>query len=181
MAKKPKEIRFNSRIPQYAWLSAFYAAPFVAPFGKNQDLVLFRGREWYYQAHKTKSKEFREKIINSPSGDRAKYWGSAKSGCPIIDKFDKQREAIMREAIRYQYHQNPVLMRLLEDTGDAVLIEDAYWDDFFGTGRNGDGQNVHGKLLMEFRDDEKGVGAKITQYRQSHIVHKELKFYVPAK
>jgi len=179
MAKKPKEIRFNSKIPEYAWLSAFYPGPFVAPLGKK--LVLFRGREWYYQAHKTKSKEFREKIINASDGSRAKYFGSAKSGCPIIDKFDKGREALMREAIRYQFHQNPLLMNLLKSTGDAVLIEDAYWDDFFGTGRDGKGKNIHGKLLMEFRDSEEGVGVKITQYRQSHVQQKELKFYVPAK
>lgn len=145
-----KKIKFNSRTPEYAFLSAFYPGPFVAPLGKK--LVLFPHREAYYQAHKTKDKTFRAKIVNSLEGGRAKYFGSAKSGCPIIEGFDKRREAIMREAIRYQMTQQTILRRLLRDTRDATLIEDAYWDDFFGSGRDGKGKNIHGKLLMEFRD-----------------------------
>lgn len=179
MAKKSKEIRFNSRVVEYAWMSAFFQAPFIAPLGKK--LVLFRSREHYYQAHKTKDKTFRAKIINAKDGATAKYWGSAKSGCPIIEDFDKRRSSIMRQAIRFQYHQNPMLVRWLKDTGKATLIEEAPWDDYFGTGRNGDGKNVHGKLLMEFRDDEKGVGVDITLYRQAHTSLEDLHFYEEPK
>lgn len=146
-----KKILFNSRIPEYAFLSAFYPGPFIAPLGKK--LVLFPNREAYYQAHKTKDKTFRSKIINSLEASRSKYFGSAKSGCPIVDDFDAGREKLMRKAIRYQMTQNQVLRRLLRDTKDAKLIEDAPWDDFFGTGRDGKGKNVHGKLLMEYRDE----------------------------
>lgn len=179
MAKKSKEIRFNSRVVQYAWLSAFFQAPFIAPLGKK--LVLFRSREHYYQAHKTKDKQFRAKIINAVDGSKAKYWGSAKSGCPIVEDFDEKRASIMRQAIRYQYHQNPMLMRWLKETGKATLIEEAPWDDYFGTGRNGDGKNVHGKLLMEFRDGNKGSGIEIIRYRQANTELSELYFYEAAK
>lgn len=158
MAKKTKakQIEFNSAIPEYAFLSAFYPGPFVAPLGKK--LVLFPNREAYYQAHKTKSKEFRSKIINSRDPSRSKYFGSAKSGCPIVEDFDDGRKALMRKAIQYQFPQNILLMNLLIGTGSATLVELAPWDDFFGTGRNGDGQNVHGKLLMEFRDNHEQYG-----------------------
>lgn len=144
-------IKFNSRTPEYAFLSAFYPGPFIAPLGKK--LVLFPHREAFYQAHKTKNSAFRSKIINALDASRSKYFGSAKSGCPIVDDFDKGREKLMRKAIRYQMVQNPVLRRLLRDTKKAKIVEDAPWDDFFGTGRDGKGKNVHGKLLMEFRDD----------------------------
>lgn len=170
-----KVIYFNSRIKKYAWLSAFFQAPFIAPLGKK--LVLFRSREHYYQAHKTKNKEFRAKIINTHDSSKAKYFGSAKSGCPIVDGFDKNRATIMREAIRYQFHQNPLLQRWLTETKKAELIEDAPWDEYFGTGRNGDGKNMHGKLLMAHRDDEKGVGTNITKYRMANVSLKELHFY----
>ncbi len=179
MAKKSKEIRFNSRIAEYAWLSAFFQAPFIAPLGKN--MVLFRSREHFYQAHKTKDKKFRAKIINAVDGAKAKYWGSAKSGCPIVEDFDSKRAVIMRQAIRFQFHQNPLLLRWLQETGKATLIEEAPWDDYFGTGRDGNGKNVHGKLLMEFRDDAKGVGIDIVKYRQAHTSISELKFYEVAK
>lgn len=177
--KKVKEIRFNSRIPEWAWLSAFAAGPFIAPVGKK--LLLFKTREHYYQFHKTRDKHYRSLIINALDPSRAKYFGSAKSGCPIVEDFDSKREDIMREAIRYQMHQNPLLLSLLKQTEGYKLIEEAPWDDYFGTGRNGDGKNVHGKLLMEFRDDSKGVGVQITKYRQSHTTLKELTFYVEVK
>lgn len=179
MTKKIKEIRFNSRVLEYSWLSAFFQAPFIAPLGKK--LVLFRSREHYYQAHKTKDKHYRAKIINAVDGAKAKYWGSAKSGCPIVEDFDKKRSKIMREAIRFQMHQNPMLMRWLADTGKATLIEEAPWDEYFGTGRNGEGKNVHGKLLEEFRSAPDGVGKDIVLYRQSHTSIKDLYFYVEEK
>lgn len=144
------KIKFNSRTPEYAFLSAFYPGPFVAPLGKK--LVLFPHREAYYQAHKTKDKTFRSKIVNALDASRSKYFGSAKSGCPIVDGFDKGREKLMQKAIRYQMTQNPLLRHLLRDI-KGTIIEDAPWDDFFGTGRDGKGKNIHGKLLMDYRDN----------------------------
>lgn len=150
VVKPKKEILFNSKHPRYGFLGNFYPSPFIAPFGGG--LVLFRSVEHYYQAHKTKNKEFRAKIINANDGSRAKYWGSPKSGCPIIEDFDKGREKLMRKALRFKFAQNPSLYTLLKSTGKASLIEDAPWDDFFGTGKDGKGKNVMGKLLMELRD-----------------------------
>jgi predicted NAD-dependent protein-ADP-ribosyltransferase YbiA (DUF1768 family) len=57
----------------------------------------------------------------------------------------------MREGLRYKYAQNPTLFMMLFLTGKAKLIEDAPWDDYFGTGKNGKGKNVMGKLLEELR------------------------------
>lgn len=169
---KEKEIRFNSRIPEYAFLSAFYPGPFIAPLGKN--FVLFPNREAYYQAHKTKDKNFRSKIINQMDPSRSKYFGAAKSGCPIIEGFDPKRKDIMREAIRYQMTQNPLLNRLLNFTGKAKLIEEAPWDEYFGTGRDGKGKNIHGKLLQEHRDEftDNDLGPYLIEY--SNV---ELKVY----
>lgn len=144
-------IKFNSKIPEYAFLSAFYPGPFVAPLGKK--MVLFPHREAYYQAHKTKDKVQIAKIVNSLDGSRAKYFGSAKGGARIIDNFDSKRKDIMREAIRYQMTQNPLLRALLYSTGNAKIVEEAPWDDYFGNGRDGNGKNVHGKLLREYRDE----------------------------
>jgi Uncharacterized protein conserved in bacteria len=144
-------IYFNSQIPQFAWLSAFAPFSFIAPW--NGGFMLFRSREHYYQMHKTKDKNFRAKIANASDGGQAKYWGSAKSGCPIVEDFDSKREKIMRRAMRYQYAQNPMLVRLLRDTENAKLVEQAPWDDYFGNGRDGKGKNVHGKLHEEYRDN----------------------------
>lgn len=166
-------IKFNSRIPEYAFLSAFYPGPFVAPLGKK--MVLFPHREAYYQAHKTKNATFRSKIINALDASRSKYFGSAKSGCPIIDGFDPGREKLMRKAIRYQMTQNPLLRRLLRDI-KGKIVEDAPWDDFFGTGRDGKGKNVHGKLLMDYRDNFSDNDSAEYQAPARHLYDK-LTFY----
>lgn len=137
-------IRFNSKVDEYAFLSNFYMAPFVAPFRKR--LVLFRSTEHYYQAHKTKDIIHINKILNSETGAKAKFFGSAKSGCVIVDDFDSKRKEIMYHAIRYKFAQNPVLYKLFKQL-EGPFFEDAPWDDYFGTGRDGDGKNVMGKLL----------------------------------
>lgn len=169
------ELIFNSAEPNTRYLSAFFAGPFIAPLGKKW--VLFPTREAYYQAHKTKSKEARSKIINSPDPYKSKYWGSAKSGTEIIEGFDAKRKQIMREAIRYQMAQNPLLLKLLLATGDATLIEHAPWDDYFGRGRDGDGKNVHGKLLMEYRSEYK---KHQKAYSMSDVDAEDLYYYPKA-
>lgn len=166
-------VKFNSKVPEYAFLSAFYPGPFMAPLGKK--MVLFPHREAYYQAHKTKDKEQIAKIVNSLEGSRAKYFGSAKGGARIIDGFDKKRKDIMREAIRYQMTQNPLLRALLHSTGSAKIVEEAYWDDYFGSGRNGDGKNVHGKLLREYRDE--GIPEEEQEQYKPKVKYKDLHFF----
>lgn len=164
------EIRFNSKTVGSSFLSAFYPGPFLAPLGKN--VILFPNREAYYQAHKTKEAEQRAKIINALDPYKSKYFGSAKSGCKIIEGFDDKRERIMRKAIRYQMAQNPTLSRLLLAT-KGTLIEEAPWDDYFGSGRDGDGKNIHGKLLMEYR----AKPPTDPKYKMEDVRPKDLHFY----
>lgn len=166
-------VKFNSKIPEYAFLSAFYPGPFIAPLGKK--MVLFPHREAYYQAHKTKDQEQVAKIVNSLDGSRAKYFGSAKGGARIIDNFDSKRKDIVREGIRYQMTQNAVLRALLHSTGSAKIKEEAYWDDYFGTGRDGKGKNVHGKLLVEYRDE--GIPEDEQEKYKPKAKYKTLHFY----
>lgn len=150
IVKAKKEILFNSKHTRFGFMSNFYMSPFIAPFAGG--MVLFRSVEHYYQVHKTKNKQFRAKILNAPDGSKAKYWGSAKAGCPIEDGFDARREKIMRQGLRYKFAQNPALRFLLDSTSKYKLVEDAPWDDFFGTGKDGKGKNVMGRLLEELRD-----------------------------
>lgn len=166
------ELKFNSGIPETRYLSAFFPAPFIAPLGKK--IVLFPNREAYYQAHKTKSKVSRSKIINAADPYKSKYWGSAKSGTEIIEGFDAKRKQIMREGIRYQMAQNPLLLKLLLATRKSTLVEEAPWDDYFGNGRDGNGKNVHGKLLEEYRSEYK-KHQKV--YSMSDVDLEDLYFY----
>lgn len=140
---------FNSNSDRLAFLSNFYMAPFVAQFRGH--MILFRSTEHYYQAHKTKDIGNINKILTSVTGAKAKYFGSAKSGCIIVEGFDDKRSKIMYKAVRYKFAQNPLLWKLLKQT-KGKLVEDAPWDDYFGSGRDGNGKNVLGNLLTVLRD-----------------------------
>lgn len=169
--KKPKVIKFTSRVIKYAFLSNPFPAPFIALLGGKP--VLFKSAEHYYHAHKTKNKTFRAKIINAFDWSKAKYFGSAKAGCPIVEGFDADREKIMLRGVAHKFAQNPILLRLLKDTGNAELVEDASWDEFFGTGRDGKGKRKLTKILAQVRAMSP---EELAKYRpDAHL--DDLKFY----
>jgi ribA/ribD-fused uncharacterized protein len=61
----------------------------------------------------------------------------------------------MKALVKLKFEQNPELASLLCSTGDALLEEGNYWNDYywgvdFKTGR---GQNHLGKILMEVRTE----------------------------
>jgi len=57
----------------------------------------------------------------------------------------------MRQADLAKFSQHPDLLNGLLTTGNAELIEYSPWDAFWGTGRNGQGLNWAGRILMEVR------------------------------
>ncbi len=61
------------------------------------------------------------------------------------------RVGIMRDILRAKVAQHEYVRRKLLATGDRVLIEDSWRDDFWGWGPNRDGQNMLGKLWMQVR------------------------------
>lgn len=66
--------------------------------------------------------------------------------------FTTQAEKTLREALYYKLKQNPKLTQVLKSTGDRELI---YYskDKYFGNGgRQNDGKNMLGKMLMRIRN-----------------------------
>lgn len=53
--------------------------------------------------------------------------------------------------------RDPYLQKLLQDTGDAELIEGNWWHDEFWGVCNGIGQNQSGKILMVIRSLHKNT------------------------
>jgi ribA/ribD-fused uncharacterized protein len=51
-----------------------------------------------------------------------------------------------------KYFQNQDLKNRLLSTNNAVIVEDSPYDYIWGIGKNGTGQNLLGKVLMETRD-----------------------------
>lgn len=138
-------IQFWSRGDQeYQYLSNFYHAPFTV-HGQNYPSV----EHFYFCEMFPHAKEeilakrtAREVKLLSPSlGSRPTDW----------DDEQGRGEKVMCIALKAKFSQNPELRQRLLDTGDAILVHYAPWDGYWGTGRNGDGKNRHGYLLMKLR------------------------------
>lgn len=67
-------------------------------------------------------------------------------------KWAKIRYHFMLTINRAKYTQNKELRDILLSTGRATIVEDSPFDYIWGTGKDGSGQNLLGKVLMELRE-----------------------------
>ena len=67
--------------------------------------------------------------------------------------WDAVKVDIMRDILRAKADQHDYVRRKLLATGDRILIENSWRDDFWGWGPKRDGQNMLGKLWMEVRTE----------------------------
>jgi N-glycosidase YbiA len=69
--------------------------------------------------------------------------------CDLRNNWDDARRVVMTTLIRYKFSSEE-LRKLLVKTGNDKIIMNGY-DEFWGTGRSGQGENVLGEILMEVR------------------------------
>jgi predicted NAD-dependent protein-ADP-ribosyltransferase YbiA (DUF1768 family) len=67
---------------------------------------------------------------------------------------------IMRTAVWQKFASHAALARLLLATGDEDIVEAAPRDAFWGCGKDGQGQNWLGRILMEIRAELKSTVGK---------------------
>lgn len=139
-----------SRRTDLAFLSNFAAAPFM-----------LRGVRWptsehFYQAQKfaDTDPDWAEAIRLAPSASKAAAMGRNRSH-PMRKDWDTARDAVMLEALRQKFDQNPSLRTKLKDTGSATLHEDAGTRDcYWGAGTpKCPGRDRLGQLLEQVRKD----------------------------
>ncbi len=146
----------------YSWGSNFFpcAIPhkFTHPDGKPR-VVVFRSSEHFYMWHKNEEPIFRSAILKAKTAFEAKKIGSQAGmrqlGVRLVPEWDvgqpPYKVMVMRKVVAAKFVTNPVLAELLVRTGYREIIEDAPWDEFWGTGKQGQGQNMLGKTLMYTR------------------------------
>ena len=67
----------------------------------------------------------------------------------------------MKKGLRAKFTQYDKLKNVLLGTGESELIEDSPNDYQWGCGRNGTGQNLLGKALMDIRNELNGRNVEI--------------------
>jgi ribA/ribD-fused uncharacterized protein len=144
----------------FGFLSHFHPSP-IALDGETWPTV-----EHFYQAQKSDDPGYRAAIRNAVSPGMAKRlsappdaprrvsqqsWFRKQAALPRADWADVKLD-IMRRADWAKFSQNPPLAAMLLATGTAELIEDSPFEPFWGSGKDGSGQNWAGRVLMEVRE-----------------------------
>jgi ribA/ribD-fused uncharacterized protein len=133
----------NSFTGDHRFLSNFYPCE-----------ILFEGNvypsvEGAYQAAKTLDQAERDRIRIAKAPGEAKKLGRRVT---LQAGWNAMRVDVMRELLRTKFSNNVLKVMLLE-TGDAVLTEGNYWNDYFWGICKGRGENQLGRLLMEIRTE----------------------------
>jgi ribA/ribD-fused uncharacterized protein len=139
-------INFFSKSSTYREFSNF------APFGIDLDGVRWATVENYYQAQKFTDPDLCKKIRKAEKPIIAKELAD-KHRAQIRPDWDAIKDEVMYRAVRRKFELHPELKAMLLATGDEELIEEAPNDIYWGSGRDGTGQNKLGKIIARIRDE----------------------------
>jgi ribA/ribD-fused uncharacterized protein len=138
-----KVIKFISD-RRYRWMSNFYGAPiYLDDFG-----ITFPTVEHAFQFCKTRDREWQDRIREAKSPGDAKRLGRR---CPMRKDWEDVKVGVMTELVTKKFLQHPDLAKKLMDTGGRSIQEDSPWDAFWGTGKDGKGENMMGRILKKVR------------------------------
>jgi ribA/ribD-fused uncharacterized protein len=141
----------------------FYRA--IGPWGFLSNLfpceIVFEGRafrspEDAYQYSKPRDAAVAQWLVSSPSPRLTALAAHALFWYDVSPEWNAVKVARMRAVLCAKFAQYPALAERLIATGDAVLVENSKTDAFWGVGKNGNGKNRLGELLMEIREELKG-------------------------
>lgn len=124
---------------KYFFLSNFYNIPVT------YNGITYRNNEAAFQAQKqlTKAKDFAHL-----SASEAKRLGRRVH---LREDWEEVKCEIMYDICTAKFTQNKKIAQLLQETGDAILIEGNTWGDRYWGMVNGVGRNMLGHILMRVR------------------------------
>lgn len=141
-------IRFFSKSETHSEFSNFAVFPFDLD-GKRWQSV-----EHYYQAQKFADPKLQKTIRKAEKPPIAKGLAD-KNKAHIRADWESLKDEVMERAVRQKFELHPELRKLLLSTGDEELQEAAPTDYYWGVGRDGNGQNKLGLILMRLRAELK--------------------------
>lgn len=136
---------------EYEW----YICSNFAPFEVKWRGVIWKTAEHAYQAAKFRfeDKDIADKIKNARSAHDAYKLATVVHKDKVRGDWPSIKLQIMEEIVRAKLSQHYYVQKKLLETGDRIIVEDSYRDDFWGWGANKDGANHLGKIWMKLRDE----------------------------
>ena len=114
------------------------------------DEMEWQSVEHYYQAMKFDSADYREKIRQAETPEKAAKLGNARFKRKRSD-WKAVQTVVMTRAVYTQCHTYSEMTDDLLATEDQRLVEDSQFDYFWGCGRDRRGKNHFGQVLMNVR------------------------------
>lgn len=163
MSKKSSNvIKFNTDSVENNFLLNEFASPFYKGGILWQSAIQYiayamlntKGMDKKQVVH---NNALRAKITSAFDPFKCRYFltkkGLETNSAELRQDADAVYGKILRMAVSSKFGQNPMLLSLLTQTGDATIVYDNAYDAVLGSGRDGKGENKLGKALMKFRDD----------------------------
>jgi N-glycosidase YbiA len=123
-----------------------------AAFGIDLDGAWWPTVENYYQAQKFTDPGLQKSIRQAEQPIIAKNLADANKAA-IRSDWDTIKDAVMYRAVRRKFELHPELKAMLLATGDEDLAEANPADSYWGIGRDGEGLNRLGQIMMRIRAD----------------------------
>lgn len=139
----------------------FYCLDNFSSFKVLYDGYLYSSVEEAYQAlgFIESAPEVAEQIKNSYSAHEAQkiaYENKAKRR----NDWDSIKLSIMEELLRAKIEQNPYVKKKLLETKNYQIVEDSPKDNYWGWGKDRNGENNLGKIWMKLREE---INSQTTQ------------------
>jgi ribA/ribD-fused uncharacterized protein len=151
-AEAPAASAKSGVIQFYSTRQAFGAFSNFAPYPVEMDGLRWPTVEHYFQAQKFAGTPHVEAIRQTPSPMIAARMGRSRAR-PLRPDWEAVKDEIMLRGVRAKFAQHADLAALLLTTGDALIVEHARRDRYWGDGGDGSGANNLGQILMRVRDE----------------------------
>ncbi len=134
---------------------------YASRFSDNGGTRWWNTSEHYFQAQKFKEGDVTfNAILDSSDPSEAFTFGKSPMTRESGEDWEVAKVRVMLKAVRMKFMQNDELRKTLVDTGDQILVEDTAQsnrtDDFWGAGKQYQGKNMLGQILMRVRDELQG-------------------------
>ncbi len=145
---------FNPEPTNYVYVSRQDPNHILASYSKHA--IELDGAEWpsaehYYQAMKFEDEAIREQVRLAPDPFEAVKIAK-KHKRNIRKDWKKIKVTIMTRGLYIKCRTYNTVSTALQKTKDRRIVERSQYDYFWGCGRDGRGDNVYGKVLMDIRN-----------------------------
>ena len=137
---------FKETDPIYGCFSNF------SSYGFDLDGAWWPTSEHYFQAQKFAGTHHVEAIRQAPTPTEATQMGRDRNR-PLRSDWEEVKDSIMHRATLAKFKAHEDIRQILLDTGDEQIVEQAPHEEYWGSGKDGNGLNRMGEILMAVRKE----------------------------